>query len=363
MRGSRWRALVVAPLVGLLFGCAKPANVVAVAPEPAKSIEYGAPSAAIALQKIVIRLPIGYKIGARELGVLCLPRGDLIWENTGTDTRVTRLATAFAVELNKANYHLVSVPVSAVSPAKTDSAEIVIAAEITSFQENVCWPYNGYGNFTAASAEANETVDWKIWRQSDPTAVISVTTNGYAKVDTQANGGIVAATSAFSMATQNLLAENQFYQIASNQSSPVTSAASASAPANSSLSAAMIPMHQQGGTYVVPVLINGAITLDFTVDSGAADVTVPADVVLTLMRTGTIQPSDFLGKKTFVLADGRTMPSSTFRIKSLKVGNKVVENVTGTIAPVQGTPLLGQSFLSRLKGWSVDNSRHSLILQ
>jgi hypothetical protein len=44
---------------------------------------------------------------------------------------------------------------------------------------------------------------------------------------------------------------------------------------------------------VVPVLINDAITLDFVVDSGAADVSIPADVVSTLIRTKTIGPSDF----------------------------------------------------------------------
>jgi Aspartyl protease len=44
-----------------------------------------------------------------------------------------------------------------------------------------------------------------------------------------------------------------------------------------------------GGTFVVPVEINGAITLNFTVDSGASHVTVPADVFSTLTRAGTIQ--------------------------------------------------------------------------
>ena len=40
-----------------------------------------------------------------------------------------------------------------------------------------------------------------------------------------------------------------------------------------------IPLKSLGGTFVVPVFINGAITLNFVVDSGAADVSVPADVV------------------------------------------------------------------------------------
>jgi hypothetical protein len=36
-----------------------------------------------------------------------------------------------------------------------------------------------------------------------------------------------------------------------------------------------VQMRTKGGTYVVPVLINNAITLDFVVDSGAADVSIP----------------------------------------------------------------------------------------
>lgn len=123
-----------------------------------------------------------------------------------------------------------------------------------------------------------------------------------------------------------------------------------------------IAMRRKGGTYVVPVLINNAITLDFVVDSGAADVSIPADVVLTLIRTGTINSGDFIDKRTYRLADGSTMPSTTFRIRSLKVGGRVVENVTGSVAPATGSLLLGQSFLSRFNSWSVNNSRHELVL-
>jgi len=123
-----------------------------------------------------------------------------------------------------------------------------------------------------------------------------------------------------------------------------------------------VPLKSEGGVFVVPVLINDAITLDFLVDSGAADVSIPADVVMTLMRTGTITRADFLGKATYVLADGSTVPSETFRIRSLKLGNTVLENVTGSISSVKGSLLLGQSFLSRFKSWSIDNSRHVLVL-
>jgi hypothetical protein len=124
----------------------------------------------------------------------------------------------------------------------------------------------------------------------------------------------------------------------------------------------IVPMVGGGGTFKVPVAINGQLTLDFIVDSGAADVSIPADVVLTLIRTGTLAESDFLDSQTYRLADGSTVPSQRFLIRSLRVGDKVLENVTGSVAPVAGGLLLGQSFLTRFKSWSIDNQRQALVL-
>src|SRR5262249_3965970 len=119
-----------------------------------------------------------------------------------------------------------------------------------------------------------------------------------------------------------------------------------------------VPLKKVGGTFVVPVEINGAISLDFTIDSGAADVSVPADVFSTLTRTGTIRDTDILGEETYVLADGSETKSITFTIRSLRVGQTVVENVRGSIVSAKGSLLLGQSFLERLKSWSIDNMKH-----
>jgi clan AA aspartic protease (TIGR02281 family) len=124
-----------------------------------------------------------------------------------------------------------------------------------------------------------------------------------------------------------------------------------------------VPMKKAGGTFAVPVLINNAITLDFTVDSGASDVSIPVDVVSTLIRMGTIKATDFIGEQTYVLADGSRVKSKTFRIRSLRVGDRVLENVTGSVAGENGSLLLGQSFLGRFKSWSIDNGRHALVLE
>ena len=123
-----------------------------------------------------------------------------------------------------------------------------------------------------------------------------------------------------------------------------------------------VALEDSGGTFTVPVVINDAIKLGFVIDSGASDVQIPADVVATMVRSGTLDLADFLGQRTYQLADGSTLPSYIFRIRSLRVGNVTVPNVTGSIASADGELLLGQSFLSRVSSWSIDNGRHMLAL-
>ena len=128
-------------------------------------------------------------------------------------------------------------------------------------------------------------------------------------------------------------------------------------------SQAEVPLKRVGGTFVVPVEINEAITLDFTVDSGAADVSVPADVFSVLRRKSTIQDSDIIGEQEYVLGDGSKFKSFTFAIRSLKVGGIVIDNVRGGVTPQAGSLLLGQSFLERFKSVSFDNTKHVLLLE
>jgi predicted aspartyl protease len=96
------------------------------------------------------------------------------------------------------------------------------------------------------------------------------------------------------------------------------------------------------------VEIHGVITLHFILDTGAIDVLLPADVVSTLLRTGTIKETDFLPGKTYTLADGSTLNSARFLLRSLKIGNHRVHNVAASIGPVSSALLLGQSFLEKL---------------
>src|SRR4029079_9594033 len=82
-----------------------------------------------------------------------------------------------------------------------------------------------------------------------------------------------------------------------------------------------IALVQAGRLFEIPVKINGAITLNFIIDSGASDVQIPFDVFSTLVRANTIQKDDLTGEQTYVLADGSKQKAPKFLIRELKIGN------------------------------------------
>lgn len=126
--------------------------------------------------------------------------------------------------------------------------------------------------------------------------------------------------------------------------------------------ATAVSLKISGGIFVVPVTINNTLQVPFIVDSGASDVSIPADYVDLLIRTGSIREDDFLGKRIYRLANGKMVAAQTFRLKSVQVGGRILQDVTGSVSIGSGGFLLGQSFLSRFRSWSVDNERKVLVL-
>jgi hypothetical protein len=126
------------------------------------------------------------------------------------------------------------------------------------------------------------------------------------------------------------------------------------------LSVALKPV---GGTLAVPVLLDGTVTAYFVVDSGAAFVSIPENIIQALRTAGKLGDADFVGEAAAKLADGSVIKSKVFLLRQLVVGNRVLENIRAIAAPAKGVPLLGQSFLQRFNTWSIDNDRKILILQ
>lgn len=118
--------------------------------------------------------------------------------------------------------------------------------------------------------------------------------------------------------------------------------------------------HRMGGVFVLPTVINGGTKSYFIVDSGAANVQIPEEVADEMKRAGTLAESDFLGQRRFILADGSGLQQRVFRLKSLQIGDRTMENVLAAVGAPRSRALLGQSFLRRLSWWKIDNVKNAM---
>ena len=117
-----------------------------------------------------------------------------------------------------------------------------------------------------------------------------------------------------------------------------------------------------GGVYSVPVHLNGVLRLDLVLDTGAAFVMIPADVALTLKRTGTLTIAQQGDAQDFELADGSVVQQRRVVLCSLQIGSQRLRDVEAIIGGLRSPLLLGQSALRRLEPWRLDTHSGRLIL-
>lgn len=120
---------------------------------------------------------------------------------------------------------------------------------------------------------------------------------------------------------------------------------------------------RMGGVFVLPAMINEKTTTYFIVDSGAANVQIPEQVADELMGNGTLSQSDFLSERRFVLANGQGVMQRIIRLRSVKIGNRSMENVLAAIGARNSQALIGQSLLRRLNWWKIDNVKNAIELE
>jgi clan AA aspartic protease (TIGR02281 family) len=123
---------------------------------------------------------------------------------------------------------------------------------------------------------------------------------------------------------------------------------------------AMAQFQRMGGVFVLSGQLNGGTHVYFIVDSGAATVQIPEEAVEEMKRNGTLTEADFMGQHRFILADGSTMQQRVFRLRSLQIGDRTMENVLATMGAAKSRALLGQSFLRRLNWWKIDNVKNAI---
>ncbi len=137
----------------------------------------------------------------------------------------------------------------------------------------------------------------------------------------------------------------------------------AKAAQDSALARTTVQFARRGGVFVLPVTLNGSAKSYFVVDSGASNVQIPQEVADELMKNGALTQADFLGARSFVVADGRRLQQKMVRLRSLQVGERTMENVLAAVGAPRSQALLGQSVLQRLNWWKIDNVKNAIELE
>jgi clan AA aspartic protease (TIGR02281 family) len=130
-----------------------------------------------------------------------------------------------------------------------------------------------------------------------------------------------------------------------------------------SASTLTVTLRRQSGVLMVPAVLNGTVSANFVVDSGASDVVIPESLMQEMRKAGKFSDADYTGTQMVKIADGSVVKARTLVLRSFAVGNRVLDNVRASVAPAKAVPLLGQSFLQRFSSWSIDNERQVLLLK
>ena len=118
-----------------------------------------------------------------------------------------------------------------------------------------------------------------------------------------------------------------------------------------------------GGTYEVPCTING-LPLKFIFDTGASDVTLSSVEANFMLKNDYLNEKDFKGSRRYLTADGSIANGAVVRIKEVKVGDVILNNIDASVVKSQKAPLLlGQSVLERFGTITIDNQNNKLIIK
>ncbi|GAB3567748.1 hypothetical protein GCM10027578_19180 [Spirosoma luteolum] len=124
-----------------------------------------------------------------------------------------------------------------------------------------------------------------------------------------------------------------------------------------------VAMEKRNGVYTIPVTVNGR-SMSFILDTGASLISMSTTEAELLFRRGTIGPRDIIGRSQFQDANGDISPGAIIRLRSVQIGDRVLENVNANVVGNAKAPLLlGQSALSKFGRISLDYRRNVVTFE
>lgn len=118
-----------------------------------------------------------------------------------------------------------------------------------------------------------------------------------------------------------------------------------------------IPMKlEKSGIYTIPCEVNG-LKLSFVFDTGASVVHISLLEAAFMLKNGYINENDFIGTGNYIMADGSIAENALINLKSIKIGNIVIKDVTACVSSnINASLLLGQSAIQKLGKYAIDGN-------
>ena len=122
-----------------------------------------------------------------------------------------------------------------------------------------------------------------------------------------------------------------------------------------------IKMEKVNGVYQIPILVNGT-TMFFIFDTGASLISISNVEATFLFKQGKLTEDDIIGKANFTDANGDISEGTIIRLKEIKIGNKILNDIEASVVNNTKAPLLfGQSALEKFGKISIDYNSGELV--
>ncbi len=125
----------------------------------------------------------------------------------------------------------------------------------------------------------------------------------------------------------------------------------------------VLKMENNNGVKYVWIEING-IRLKFIFDTGASDISISPIEASILYKQGTLTKDDILDKEYFQDATGRISVGTKINLRTVKVGNRILQNIQATVVNNPNAPLLlGKSVLENFGKIEIDYTNGEIIFR
>lgn len=205
-----------AGFIGVTLACLLVACSTSVQKVPVATALNAPPDAGIKViqfRRIADALPKGDPIGKSRFGVLCIPGKPFAWRDGRVNVNDDEFAESFRQVVEKAKFATVvesnALPDVTVNPR----AGLLVSGQVVNVYLDACSPWSDFGNWRDARGGAYVKVQWQVYSVAQKKVIYETATEGSYQTDDSVAGGVTELIrSAFSSATQNLLADAAFYR-------------------------------------------------------------------------------------------------------------------------------------------------------